>query len=168
MSLLSEYPRLGVGVIILRDRKVLLGKRKGPRGAGYYGLPGGFLEKHESFEECAKREVWEETGLEGILLYPIYFISGMSENLHYADLIFYTNCRDGEPIVREMDRVEKWNWFDIYDLPSPLYQPTELTLNRFISNYPFHRIDLFLQRWTRRKNKTIIYVDSKNIHENIN
>ncbi|WP_134596929.1 NUDIX domain-containing protein, partial [Pseudomonas aeruginosa] len=37
-------PQVGVGVLILRDGKVLLGRRKGSHGAGCWSAPGGHLE----------------------------------------------------------------------------------------------------------------------------
>ncbi|MGG3943706.1 NUDIX domain-containing protein [Peribacillus psychrosaccharolyticus] len=50
----------GSVVIILNDQnEVLLQKRHD----GYWGLPGGLMDLGESFEEVAKREVFEETGL---------------------------------------------------------------------------------------------------------
>src|SRR3989344_1839312 len=57
-------PKVGVGVVIVKEGKILLGKRRGAHGAGQYAGPGGHLEHLESIENCAKREVLEETGLE--------------------------------------------------------------------------------------------------------
>ncbi|OAL38970.1 hypothetical protein AYO20_01721 [Fonsecaea nubica] len=68
--LASSVPRIGVAVFILhtdlksQKPKFLLGKRLGSHGAGTWALPGGHLEFGESFEECAAREVCEETGLD--------------------------------------------------------------------------------------------------------
>ncbi|EPQ26980.1 uncharacterized protein PFL1_05615 [Pseudozyma flocculosa PF-1] len=60
----SVVPRVGVGVLVLNERgRILLGKRTGSHGAGTLALPGGHLELHESFEDCAIREVLEETGI---------------------------------------------------------------------------------------------------------
>ncbi|RLC15632.1 MAG: DNA mismatch repair protein MutT, partial [Deltaproteobacteria bacterium] len=54
-------PLIGVAAIVIKDKKVLLGKRKNAHGAGTWAFPGGHLEYKESIEECAKREVFEET-----------------------------------------------------------------------------------------------------------
>ncbi len=60
---MHDLPKVGVGVMILKEGKVLLGKRKGSHGAGEYSFPGGHLEYMESFEDCARREIEEECGI---------------------------------------------------------------------------------------------------------
>ncbi|KAK5163876.1 uncharacterized protein LTR77_010270 [Saxophila tyrrhenica] len=63
----ENHVRVGVGVFVFKDHNdahFVLGKRKASLGAGTYSLPGGHLEFGETFEQCAVREVKEETGLE--------------------------------------------------------------------------------------------------------
>lgn len=60
----DQRPLVGIGMMILKEGKVLLGKRKGAHGAGEYAFPGGQLEHPESFEDCARRETREESGIE--------------------------------------------------------------------------------------------------------
>ena len=58
--------RVGIGVAVVRpsDGKLLVGERLGSHGADKVAFPGGHLEMTESWDECARREVWEETGLQ--------------------------------------------------------------------------------------------------------
>ncbi|KAG0094377.1 hypothetical protein BGZ93_007307, partial [Podila epicladia] len=54
---------VGLGVLIFHKNKLLVGKRIGSHSPGTWQIPGGFLDFGESFEECAARETFEETGL---------------------------------------------------------------------------------------------------------
>lgn len=56
--------RIRVGVLIFKDGKILLVKHVHPEtGFTWWVPPGGGLQGNETIFECAKREVWEETGL---------------------------------------------------------------------------------------------------------
>ena len=59
----DQRPKVGVGVFVLKDGKILMGKRKGAHGEGSWSLPGGHLEFNESWDMCAVRETMEETGV---------------------------------------------------------------------------------------------------------
>ena len=63
-----ELPRVGVGVVVLKDGEVLLVKRGAPPLQGKWSLPGGLVELGESTEAAAIREVEEECGLRVRLL----------------------------------------------------------------------------------------------------
>ena len=52
-----QKPKVGVGIMILKNGKVLLGKRKGSHGEGEFAFPGGHLEYMESFANCAKEKL---------------------------------------------------------------------------------------------------------------
>jgi 8-oxo-dGTP pyrophosphatase MutT (NUDIX family) len=64
-ALVGQRPLIFVGsVVVIMDGKgrILLQQRRHPEGA--WGLPGGLMELGESTEDTARREVFEETGLE--------------------------------------------------------------------------------------------------------
>ena len=60
-----ENPKPTATLICPRNNEILLVKRALDPGKGLLGLPGGFIEKGESPEVAAKRELKEETGLDG-------------------------------------------------------------------------------------------------------
>lgn len=55
-----ENPRIVVGSVATWEDRVLLCKRAIEPRSGYWTLPAGYLERHESPEAGALREAWEE------------------------------------------------------------------------------------------------------------
>ena len=124
-----EFPRVGLSIIIMKDRQILLGKRKGSHGEGFYALPGGHLEYAENFETCARREVKEETGLDLDLIdkNPVASTNDYfpQENKHYVTLFLRGRFLSGFPKVMEPDKCEEWIWFDWKNLPDKLFLPVQ-------------------------------------------
>ena len=118
-------PRVGVGVYVVKDGMLLLGKRKGSHGAGEYETPGGHLEWMESFEECARREVHEELG-EDVEIGNIRFIRVLNTRAydpkHYVDIALLADWVSGEPRVMEPNKIERWDWYVLADRPTPLFE----------------------------------------------
>lgn len=118
----EQRPKVGIGVMVVKNGKVLLGKRKGSHGAGEYAYPGGHMEYMESFEECAKREVREETGME---IENVRFLRLLNlkeyKPKHYVDIGIIADWKSGEPKIMEPDKTEMWDWYDIDHLPTPLF-----------------------------------------------
>jgi 8-oxo-dGTP diphosphatase len=58
-----DRPIVGVGAVIIDERRVLLIKRGSPPLLGEWSLPGGVVELGETLRAAAEREALEETGL---------------------------------------------------------------------------------------------------------
>ena len=119
----QSSPRVGVGVVVIRQGLVLLGLRKGSHGSNTWALPGGHLEFGESVEQCAEREVLEETGLEIQDLSQGTYSNDLFEGRHYVTLFVVANSKVGEPCVLEPEKCSQWRWFRWSELPQPLFQP---------------------------------------------
>jgi 8-oxo-dGTP diphosphatase len=59
-----EYPRVGVGVVVIRDGRMLMVKRAKEPNKGKWSIPGGGVELGETINEAARREVLEECSIE--------------------------------------------------------------------------------------------------------
>ncbi|MDO8594490.1 MAG: NUDIX domain-containing protein [bacterium] len=128
----EQRPKVGLGVMVIKNGKVLLGKRKSSHGAGEWAWPGGHVEYMESFEGCAKREVREETGME---IENIRFIRLLNLKAyapkHYVDIGLCADWKSGEPKVLEPLKCEEWCWFDMNALPSPLFKAIPYTIEAY-------------------------------------
>lgn len=114
----------GSVVIILNEQnEVLLQKRHD----GYWGLPGGLMDLGESFEEVAKREVFEETGLvvENLKLLNVfsgseYYLKVQNgDELYSVTAVYYTRDVSGDMKI-DYSESEKMQYFSINNLPNEL------------------------------------------------
>jgi 8-oxo-dGTP diphosphatase len=131
-------PKVGVGAMIMRAGKVLLGRRRGAHGDGTYAWCGGHVEFGETLEACAIREVQEETGLAVVSLELLCVSNIIAYGKHYIDFEFLTEVAPGEPQVKEPDRIESWAWYALDQLPSPLFKAGELALQSYRTGQFYH------------------------------
>ena len=112
----------GAGGIILHGNKVLLIKRQNAMVFNnLWANPGGKLEPGETVEECAVREVFEETGVTVKIIKKITdyedYRDGALRGLYTGFLVAYVS---GEANIREPEKFSEMGWFALDALPQPL------------------------------------------------
>jgi len=142
MSDETKKPGVGVGVMIVKDGKVLLGKRhidpqkasSALHGEGTWTMPGGKLHFKEELEEVAFREAFEETGItiDKRKLKIINVSNDIVVDAHFVTVGFLCQDFEGEPKVMEPDEIVEWQWFSLDNLPHPLYFPSEKILKKYL------------------------------------
>ena len=139
----EKFPKVGVGVMIFKDDKVLLGHRhRDPRkadselqGEGTWTMPGGKLDYKEDLKDCAQREVFEETGIK-INKENIKIISVTNDavtDAHFVTIGFLCKDFEGDAKIMEPDEITEWKWFDLNNLPSHIFFPSEKILKTFLA-----------------------------------
>lgn len=132
-------PRIGVGIFVFKDGKVLLGYRnpdldKGTgelKGQGTWSMPGGKVEYQETLGEAIRRELKEETNLE-LKKFELGAVQDdITETAHYVTVSFVALEYEGTPQIMEPDEISKWEWFDLDHLPEPLYPATKTFLEKY-------------------------------------
>jgi 8-oxo-dGTP diphosphatase len=122
----TKAVRVGVGVIVVRDAKVLFGLRRGSHGGGTWSFPGGHLDAGETVEACALRELHEETGLQGASPRVVGTTDDVfPDGRRYRTYFVEVESADGEPSVREPDACARWSWFSWSEPPEPLFLPID-------------------------------------------
>lgn len=128
---MREYPNrplVGVGVIIIRDEKILLVKRGQEPNKDMWSIPGGLIKLGEKAEEAAIREVKEETGLDVVLkgLAGIFNVIIKDEvgkiRYHYVIIDYFGEVVNGN--LRHGSDVTDVGWFNLEELKGLHASPT--------------------------------------------
>ena len=138
---MQRYPqvKVGVSVLLTSGQYLLLAQRQGSHGAGTWDTPGGHLDPGERVIACALRETQEETGLK---LDPDCVIDlGYTEDFFEQEGKHYISCvvtceivgSACKPAVLEKHKFStEWLWFDINNLPEPLFTPVANAVRKFV------------------------------------
>lgn len=138
--------------IIHQHPKILLGMKKRGFGEGRWNGFGGKVEKGETIEEAAKREMKEEAGIEVDLFEKIgildFEFQGNPEILEVH--IFRAEEFSGEPIESEE---MKPSWFHVDEIPfremwpdDMYWMPLFLKQRKFKGRFLFGKSDLILEK----------------------
>lgn len=135
---MEQVIKVGIGVMLIKDNKVLLGHRivNGKDTGGIYEpdswcLPGGKQEYNETILEGAVREVKEETNLDIENLQIFSVVDDIQPNKHFVTIQVLAKDYSGVLKIMEPDKQDQWNWFPFDDLPDNIYSPS----NKFIQAY---------------------------------
>jgi 8-oxo-dGTP diphosphatase len=98
--------------------KVLLIQRGADPFKGAWAFPGGFMNMDETTEECAIRELEEETGLKVSVLHQIGAYSKVDRDPRGRTItVAYLAIIDAPAPVKGQDDAAKAEWFPITELP---------------------------------------------------
>lgn len=128
-----NQPRVGVGVMIVKDGRVLMARRRSGQRPGWYGWIGGKLEFGETLQACARREAREEAGLEVDNLRLLCISTIIVADQHWIDVEFQADIASGEPRAAAPDEIDEWAWYPLDDLPGPIFEPAQLALASYRS-----------------------------------
>ena len=126
-----DRPYVGVGVIVFRDKEVLLVQRNKEPNKGQWSIPGGSQLLGETASEAAQRELLEETGVKVDRLFLVdvvdAIIPGVEEKIkyHYTLVDYMGQCQSGES--RPGDDAKEVRWVRLNQLSS--YSLLEKTMN---------------------------------------
>jgi 8-oxo-dGTP diphosphatase len=125
-------PVVGVAVILLRDNRILLGRRAGSY-RGRWCIPCGYVEWDEDLRDAARREFREETGLD-IEIEEVYAVYSNFHNprLHTVG-VWFTGVDNGESPTAgdDLDRID---FFPLDHPPAEMAFPTDrLVLGRLLA-----------------------------------
>lgn len=124
-KLLLPVVQVGTSIIVVRDRKVLVGRRKGSHAAGLISFPGGHLDFGETWTACARRELREECGknmkvgfshLHGRLDWFLTNDIMPKYGKHYITIFMVARWLEGKPINTEPHKCEGWKWITFEEL----------------------------------------------------
>lgn len=132
-------PGIGVSVMIIKENKILLGLRNPDKvkasielqGQGTWTMPGGKVEFMEKLVDAAKRELEEETSLKATKLEFLCISDDMTETAHYVTVGFIAKEYTGEVKTMEPETILEWKWFDLDDLPTNLYKPSQKCIEKY-------------------------------------
>ena len=132
MSYTYEYPRPAVTadcVVITKEKepKVLLIQRGHEPFKGCWAFPGGFMNMDETTEQCAVRELEEETGLKVCNIQQIGAYSKVDRDPRGRTVtVAYLAIIDKPEAVKGLDDAAKAQWFPISALPKLAFDHEEI------------------------------------------
>lgn len=139
MAYTYKYPRpaLTTDAVVFSNTnselKVLLIKRNNSPFQGYWAFPGGFIEMDETLQECAARELQEETGLKGVELTQFFTFDDVERDPRgrTISVVFFGFADPSKVSIHANDDANEAQWFPISYLPQLAFDHQQI-LNKLI------------------------------------
>lgn len=130
---LVNYPRISPAIIVavLKDNQILLARSRRFPG-GFYSVLAGYVEPGETLEECVKREVFEEVGIE---VKSIRYFGSQPWPFPDSQMIAFTAEYSSGEINPDESEIVDAGWFTPDNLPEI---PSRISISRSL-------IDWFLE-----------------------
>lgn len=123
-------PKVGVGVLVVDDSKILLVRRRMMPERGKWSIPAGFLDRGEDPEVVAVRETQEETGLDVEIagLVDVYYNPPSPEGGASVFILYRAELRGGE--LQAGDDADAADFFRLDALPELAFASTRDAIRR--------------------------------------
>ena len=133
-----KYPRLAMTVdaIVVAANfgqpMILLIQRKFEPFKGMWALPGGFVGTEETLKEACVRELFEETGIQGVELRQFYTFDALDRDPRHRTVSTVFYGRVNQPLdVIGSDDADLADWFPIASLPEMAFDHLDI-IRKFV------------------------------------
>lgn len=134
MAVTYRYPHPAVTTDIViftirnHELKVLLIKRALPPHKGEWALPGGSIRLEEGLEECARRELEEETGVSGVYLEQLYSFGKPDRDPRERGITvaYYALIPSDKLKIKAASDAAGTSWFGMQELPELAFDHQEI------------------------------------------
>lgn len=111
-----------------RDLHLLLIERGCDPYKGSWALPGGFMQIDETIEQCARRELMEETGISNIYMdqFRVFSDVGRDPRERVVTVAFYALVRKSDYKLIAGDDAARALWFEVDQLPPLAFDHFEI------------------------------------------
>jgi 8-oxo-dGTP diphosphatase len=126
------HPAVTADVVLFTIREqclqLLLVRRGNPPFAGCWALPGGFLDIDEDLEQCAARELAEETGVDDLYLEQLYTFGapGRDPRERVISVAYFALAPAERLRPRAGDDAADTRWFPVGGLPELAFDHAEI------------------------------------------